>query len=480
MNILSSRRIKHRLLLLSIPISGTAILGGSKSFIRSLISLLLNHKIYAFLTALLSFLAAVLKIITFIRKRKKVVRKRFSISNWLNEELKNFNTASRKLRQKNDFLKTFFSPAEYQYLEHLFEIFILKKEIDICTACNTFRHLFDGVSRPRVPMNIIENSVKIISKKCNHENPTISRYIFDCLSVFYKFSLPSSCINIYVDCFKNLLNNEVPVHVRDNTISELCLFMSEIPVSRWKNINEYHAIMKTIFDDLTHRSNPDENLLERCISNIKYCQNYYGIIDDLLPLVTDATSKHLHSLLRIYCATVLNLADSRFLDPQMVNKVFNTVQQWLKSDVEIDFKENEIPRILNYLDSTREIRHSESREKIELDITVKPNNNTATPFKGKTIDVSKNGLKFFLPGRLKGDDYQERDAHPKGFLLWSHNLHLSDVLITIFEPNGRTASVKINGDLRRAKNSSSGFIEFGAKVEHPDLKKCLLTPALSC
>lgn len=164
----------------------------------------------------------------------------------------------------------------------------------------------------------------------------------------------------------------------------------------------------------------------------------------------------------------------------MVNKIFNTVQQWLKSDVEVGFKENEIPRILNFLDNTREIRDSDSRKKIEMDITVVPINNNAFPFNGKTIDVSKNGLKFFIPGRLAGDNYQERETHPEGFLLWPHNLHLSDVLITISDPCGHTTSVTTNAELRRAENSASDLIEFGAEVEHPNLKECLLKQLPSC
>ena len=86
-----------RAFLHSISIAIRVILKGSKSVIRRVVSVVLNPKSYDFPNALLTFLTAIIPIITYILRRKKVVRKKTSISDWSKERLKIFNTSSRSV-----------------------------------------------------------------------------------------------------------------------------------------------------------------------------------------------------------------------------------------------------------------------------------------------------------------------------------------------------------------------------------------------
>ena len=172
----------------------------------------------AFIVLLISIISLMTAFLGFIglllfknwRKKGEIQdRQNNSFIEWSKENLNplqifnNFKFSFRKPSKKlpDDFFDIIFNRAESDYLKRLYKVFISKKNKDILTACNNLHYLLPEASKKDFFKDVAENSFKIISEKYNTNNIQALTSIFKCLSLLYKFGLPSSCIDIFLECF---------------------------------------------------------------------------------------------------------------------------------------------------------------------------------------------------------------------------------------------------------------------------------------
>ncbi len=446
----------------------------------------------ALITLFKSILALIASLLGFIglllfknwRKKGKIQdRQNNSFIEWSKENLNplqisnNFKFSFRKPSKKlpDDFFDIIFNRAESDYLKRLYKVFISKKNKDILTACNNLHYLLPEASKKDFFKDVSENSFKIISEKCNTNNIQALTSIFKCLSLLYKFGLPSSCIDIFLKCFDKLLEPKLPVKVKNFAARELSIFVEETPMPDWDARNKYSSVMKKVFHELDSRlkwETEDLRIVMKYITNLIYCKNDGDMINELLPIATKVAGRQVNLLIDIYHKTITKI------DPGITktDDVVKEIEGWLKQpEVKDEFKEKNIPLIIKHLCPARKIRHPFSRHKIERTISIKQPNDKEFELIGTTIDISEKGVCFEVDCGLE-DDYQKRATDKQIFTVIPGKKQLSDIKIKIFDPKGETSCIEADASICRAWRapSSSNYAQghttrFGAFVKDINL-----------
>lgn len=370
----------------------------------------------------------------------------------------------RKLKQKHEFFfKEICSGFELcsDYFDYLLVIFSSNKDEEICSMCNKLCYLLGSECAERLPVFLVKNGVRIITQKCKHKKEIISKSAFNCLSAFYKFS-SSLPLDTFFNCFDELLNKQLPRHVRYKAIIEFCSFIKYYKPSRWEDKRRYDSLMKQIFSWLESEPRKHWNreiiiLAKKCIESLEYIRDSPDIVNDLLPYATRIAGRQVNELINTYSSIVLSL-DSSKPDQLIIRQILQRFEDWLKrEDVDKNIMEIHLPRLINHLNPNRNIRPAFSRHKITRKVFVFPQDSPQDCLNGEIKDISKTGICFELECMLFGDLYQVRKSGDAPFNISAQNktLKLSNVNIKMCEANGKDLCLEGRGELIRAWNAPS-------------------------